>query len=63
VDALKEHRADGTALVAGTLDHEQTVVGPAGLVDELGQMLETGENSEVSGFVDDGFDTQFPPFP
>ena len=35
VDALKERRADGTAL-AGTFDHKQTVVDLTGLVDELG---------------------------
>ena len=44
VDALKERRADGTAL-AGTFDHKQTVVDLAGLVDELGQMLEPGEDA------------------
>ena len=35
VDALKERRADGTALT-GTLDHKQTMVDLAGLGHELG---------------------------
>ncbi len=61
VDALKECRADGTAL-AGTFDHKQTVVDLAGPVDELGQMLEPGEDPDVPRFVDDGFDTQCSPF-
>ena len=56
VDALKERRADGTALT-GTFDHKQTVVDLAGLVHELGQMLEPGEDPDVGGFVDDGLDT------
>jgi hypothetical protein len=43
VDALKERRADGTALT-GTFDHKQTVVDLAGLVHELGKMLEPGED-------------------
>jgi hypothetical protein len=34
VDALKERRADGTALT-GTFDHKQTVVDLSPLVDEL----------------------------
>ena len=46
VDALEERRADGTAL-AGTFDHKQTVVDLAGLVHELGQVLEPGEDPEV----------------
>ena len=41
VDALKERRADGTALT-GTFDHKQTIVDLAGLVDQLGQVLEAG---------------------
>src|SRR5664280_2860134 len=61
VDALKERRADGTAL-AGTFDHKQTVVDLACLLDELGEMLEPGKDTDVLGFVDDGFDTQCPPF-
>jgi transposase len=49
VDALKERRADGTAL-AGTFDHKQTVVDLSGLVHELGKMLEPGEDvDEVAG--------------
>jgi hypothetical protein len=35
VDALKERRADGTAL-AGTLDHEEPLVDLAGLGDQFG---------------------------
>ena len=35
MDALKERRADGTAL-AGTLDHKQAVIDLAGLLDEFG---------------------------
>src|SRR5664280_14371 len=61
VDALKERRADGTAL-AGTFDHKQTVVDLACLLDKLGEMLEPGKDTDVLGFVDDGFDTQCPPF-
>ena len=56
VDALEERRADGTAL-AGTLDHKQAVVDLAGLGDQLGQVLEPGEDPDVFGFVDDGLDT------
>ncbi len=36
VDALKERRADGTAL-AGTLDHKQTVVDLMGLATSSGK--------------------------
>ena len=55
MDALEARRADGTAL-AGTFDHEQTVVDLSGPVDELGEMLEPGEDPDVAWFVDDGFD-------
>ena len=55
VDALKERRADGTAL-AGTFDHKQAVVDLASLGDQLGQVLETGEDPDVFRFVDDGLD-------
>jgi hypothetical protein len=34
----------------------------AGLGDELGQMLETGEDPDVGRLVDDGLDTKRPPF-
>jgi hypothetical protein len=54
VDALKERRADGTTL-AGTFDHKQTVVDPTGSLHEFGEMLESGENPDVLGLVDDGF--------
>ena len=57
VDALKERRADGTALT-GTLDHKQPVVDLAGFVDELGEMLEPGEDVEVGRLVDHGLDPQ-----
>ena len=57
VDALKERRADGTAL-AGTLDHKQPLVDAAGLGDELGQMLKAGEYADVGWLVDDGLDSQ-----
>ena len=61
VDALKERRADGTAL-AGTLDHKQTAIDLAGLFDQLGQVLEPGEDADVLGLVDDGLDAKCPPF-
>jgi hypothetical protein len=61
VDALKERRADGTAL-AGTFDHKQTVVDLSGLFHELGKMLEPGEDPDVFGLVDDGLDAECPPF-
>src|SRR5439155_1592690 len=57
VDALKERRADGTAL-AGTLDHKQSLVDAAGLGDELGQVLQAREHADVGWLVDDGFDSQ-----
>jgi hypothetical protein len=58
---VKERRADGTTL-AGTFDLKQTVVDPAGPLHQLGQVLEPGQDPDVSGFVDDGLDTQGPPF-
>jgi hypothetical protein len=61
VDALKERRADGTAL-PGTLYHKHSMVDLPGLVDELGQMTEPGENSQVPRLVDDGLDAIGPPF-
>jgi hypothetical protein len=61
VDALKERRADGTAL-AGTLDHYQTVVDLAGLGHQLGQVLEAGADGQVPRLVDDGLDAESPPF-
>jgi hypothetical protein len=61
VDALKERRADGTAL-AGTFNAKQTVVDPAGAFDQLGQMLDSGQDAQVSGFINDGLDAQSPPF-
>jgi hypothetical protein len=57
VDALKERRADGTAL-AGTLDHKQPLVDAAGLVDQLGEMVQAGEHADVGGLVDHGLDPQ-----
>jgi hypothetical protein len=47
VDALKERRADGTTL-AGTFDHKQTVVDPPSPLHQLGEMLESGEDSDVN---------------
>ena len=61
MDALEERRADGTALT-GTLDHKQTTVDLAGLVDQLAKVLEPGQDPEVGGLVDDGLDSQRPPF-
>ena len=57
VDALKERRADGTALT-GTLDHKQPLVDLAGFVDQLGEVLEAGGDVEVGGLVDDRLDPQ-----
>jgi hypothetical protein len=56
VDALKERRADGTTL-AGTFDHKQTVVDPSGSLYQLGEMLESGQDPDVLGLVDDGLYT------
>ncbi len=50
VDALKQRRADGTALT-GTLDDKQPVVDGAGLGDQLGQVLKAGEDVEVGGLL------------
>jgi hypothetical protein len=61
VGALKERRADGTAL-AGTFDHKQTVVDLAGLGHQLGQVLEAGADGQVLRLVDDGLGAQSPPF-
>ena len=59
VDALEERRADGTAL-AGTFDHKHAVVDLAGLGDQLGQVLERGQDTDVGGFVDNGLDAEGP---
>jgi hypothetical protein len=61
VDALKERRADGTALT-GTFDDKQTVVDLASLVDQLGQMLEPGTDAKVPRLVDDGLNAKRSPF-
>jgi hypothetical protein len=37
------------------------VVDLASFADELGQVLEPGENPDVSGLVDDGLDAKCPP--
>ena len=57
MDALGEHRADGTAL-AGTFDHKEPLVD---LSDGLHE-LEPGAKAQVGRFVDDGLDAQGPPF-
>ena len=57
VDALEQRRADGTALT-GTLDHKQAIVDPAGGGDQLGQVLQAGQDADVGGLVDDGLDTK-----
>ena len=61
VDALEEHRADGTAL-AGTLDHKQTAIDLTALFDQLSQVFEPGEHADVLRLVDDGLDAKCPPF-
>ncbi len=50
VDALEEHRADGTAL-AGTLDHKQTAIDLTALFDQLSQVFEPGEHADVLGLL------------
>jgi hypothetical protein len=47
VEALKERRADGTALT-GTLDHKQTAIDLTALFDQLSQVFEPGENADVN---------------
>ena len=55
VETVEEIVADGTALT-GTFDHKQTAVDGAGLGDELGQVLEPGQDPDVGWLVDDGLD-------
>ncbi len=57
VDALKERRADGTALT-GTLDHKQPLVDLAGFEDEFGQVVQAACDVEVGWVVDDRLDPQ-----
>jgi len=59
VDALKQRRADGTALT-GTFDHKQPLVDLAGFVDQCGQVVQAGGDVEVGGLVDDRLDAQRP---
>jgi len=61
VDALKERRADGTALT-GSLEHKQTIVDLARPDDQLAEVLESGEEADVLRLVDDGLDAKSPPF-
>jgi hypothetical protein len=48
LDALKERRADGTAL-AGTLDQKQTLVDCVRFLLQLRQMLAATPDADVSG--------------
>ena len=57
MDALKERRADGTAL-AGLFDHKQPPVDGAGFVDQFGEMLQAAFDVEVVGAVDDRLDPE-----
>ena len=57
VDALKERRADGTALT-GTLDHKQPLVDLAGVEDELGEVVKAASDAEVGWVVDDRLDPE-----
>ena len=57
VDALEERRADGTAL-AGSLDHEQTVVDLTGLGNELVEVVDAPQTVEVLGL---GFQRRLTP--
>ena len=57
LDPLEESWSYGTAL-AGTLHLQDTTVRLFRLVDELGEMLETAQDAEVGGRVDDRLDAQ-----
>ena len=57
VDALKERRADGTAL-AGLFDHKQPPVDLAGFVDQFGEVLKAAFDIEIERVVDDRLDPQ-----
>jgi hypothetical protein len=57
VDALKERRADGTAL-AGSLDHKQSLVDGPRFGDRLGEMVQASWHVEVGRLVDDRLDAQ-----
>ena len=57
VDALKERRADGTAL-AGLFDHKQPLVDGAGFVDQFGEVLEAAFDVEIVRAVDDRLDPE-----
>ena len=56
METIEQIVTDGTALT-GTLDHKQTMVDLAGLADQLGQMLEPGQDPDVGWLVDDGLDS------
>jgi hypothetical protein len=53
VDALKQRRADGTALT-GSFDHKQPLVDLADFVDQFGQVVKTGRDVEVPRLVGHG---------
>ena len=59
MDALKERRADGTAL-AGSLDHKQAPIDGPGLGDQERQVFQAREDAEIGWLVDHRLDPQRP---